>query len=136
MKHKCMNKGCGQYDESYTLNCGKISNVEWCPDAIFSNAVKDDRLLKRYSIRTNKESFEHEYGQWVQYRDVEQLERGHQALKVEHERLVASACVIKTLNVVEKNGPECNCAEMADNFLHHVSTQPTWICPAHGYKKL
>ena len=33
-------------------------------------------------------------------------------------------------------GVECNCAEMADNFLHHGSTQPTWICPAHGYKKL
>jgi hypothetical protein len=69
---------------------------------------------------------ENQQGEWVKWCDVESFIKEYQKEST-------------YLDGVVFDGVECNCEEMFRTYTGpypHPGYTKTWICPAHGYKKL
>jgi len=106
------------------------------------------------------ESYRHDNGEWVKWEDVRKADcvcKDHRSWPagcfwncslhgkcVNVDTLDLPSGKISVQKITETESIECNCAEKSQNLQIKISdgTIPnhprfkSWICPAHGYKKL
>ena len=98
--------------------------------------------MKRYDIEgLSKGQYkytEDPNGEWVRYEDVDAL-----IMKTYKEGYFTGHNSASLAEPWQRKvvGSECNCADVSSGMIEgglapEFPTHPSWICPAHGYKRL
>lgn len=101
--------------------------------------------MKRYKLEIALPR-EHVGGEWCKADEVDaEIKRltdiyegriASLSIALEHSNKMLTIDRSGEIHYLTSSEIECNCAEMFRNYRSHMPTDPYWICPAHGYKKL